>query len=322
MPLSQHPKIVETSTSLVSTLRAAAGENVPKSFRPAHAKGRLLTGTFTPTPTAATLTTAPHFTLPSTRLTLRFSSSTGHPTIPDTDPNANPRGLAIRFHLPSTADGKRHHTDIIAHSTPLFPVSTGEQFLEFLQAAGAAGTDGGKALGAFLATHPETKRFLTEDRRSPESFATERFFGVNAFKFVDGEGKERFVRYRVLPTAGHHALSPEEVAGKSATYLYDELAARVETGPPIAYKLVVQVAEEGDVVDNATVVWPEERTVVELGEIRVEGILGREKSLEEERRVIFDPVPRVQGIEGSGDPLVEVRASVYLVSGRERRGAA
>ena len=31
--------------------------------------------------------------------------------IPDTDPNASPRGCAIRFHL---AD--RVHTDIIAHS--------------------------------------------------------------------------------------------------------------------------------------------------------------------------------------------------------------
>ena len=32
-------------------------------------------------------------------------------------------------------------------------------------------------------------------------------------------------------------------------------------------------------------------------------------------------MPRVEGLEGSGDPLIEVRAGVYLVSGREMRAA-
>jgi catalase len=39
----------------------------------------------------------------------------------------------------------------------------------------------------------------------------------------------------------------------------------------------------------------------------------------ERRRIIFDPVPRVDGIEAAGDPLTEVRADIYLLSGRRRR---
>ena len=39
----------------------------------------------------------------------------------------------------------------------------------------------------------------------------------------------------------------------------------------------------------------------------------------ERRRIIFDPVPRVDGIDAAGDLLTDVRADIYLLSGRRRR---
>jgi len=42
----------------------------------------------------------------------------------------------------------------------------------------------------------------------------------------------------------------------------------------------------------------------------------------EHRRIIFDPIPRVDGIEPSDDPLLELRAAIYLLSGRRRREAS
>ena len=41
----------------------------------------------------------------------------------------------------------------------------------------------------------------------------------------------------------------------------------------------------------------------------------------EQLRIIFDPIPRVDGIEASADPLFEPRANIYLMSGRRRREA-
>jgi catalase len=41
----------------------------------------------------------------------------------------------------------------------------------------------------------------------------------------------------------------------------------------------------------------------------------------EMRKIIFDPIPRVEGIDPSDDPLFEVRAALYLLSGRRRRSA-
>ncbi|HZY90751.1 MAG TPA: catalase, partial [Gemmataceae bacterium] len=136
-------------------------------FRPAHAKGLMCSGTFTPSPEAARLTRAPHASRPSTPVTVRYSDSTGVPTIPDNDPaQSGPCGIAIRFHLAEHA-----HTDVIAHSTDGFPVRTGEEFLEFLRDAAAAGAGKPEALGSFLATHPNAKRYVETPKPIPTSFA-------------------------------------------------------------------------------------------------------------------------------------------------------
>ncbi|KAJ4311356.1 hypothetical protein N0V94_007991 [Neodidymelliopsis sp. IMI 364377] len=315
MPFSEDPEVLETSYGLVSTLRAAASQPT-QEFRPAHAKGQLLTGTFTPTEIASSLTNAPHFNTSNIPITVRFSSSTGLPHIPDTDANANPRGFAIRFHLPEI-NGRRQHTDIIAHSTKYFPTRTGAEFLEFLQAAG--GANASEAVPEFLSRHPETVRFLQDPKPSPVSFATEKFFGVNAFVFIK-EGKTTTLRYRIIPVAGEQHFDTTALETKSPTYFFDELSERIQS-TPIEFKLVAQIAEHGDVTDDATEIWPEEREIVELGTLRIEKVLPEEESLLQQKKIIFDPIPRVDGVQASDDPLLEVRANVYLKSGQQRRAA-
>ena len=288
------------------------GKNAEPSV--AHAKGVLLSGTFTPTPLAAHLSRAEHFTSPSTKVIARFSSSTGLPQISDTDPNSNPRGLAVRFLLPPSSEGKRRHTDIVAHSTPRFPVRTGPEFLAFFHAVQA----GPSAVGAFLDAHPAAAAFVGYPKPFPVDLGREAFYSVSAFKFVSDTGKETYVRYRFVPPQGTKYLSAEEVEGKGADYLFGQVEEAVKT-TGVEFKLVVQLAQEGDVVDDATVVWPEDRELVELGTIRLDGVV--RDNAEEQRKIIFDPVPRVDGVEPSGDSLIDVRAAAYLVSGKERRAA-
>jgi len=172
----------------------------------------------------------------------------------------------------------------------------------------------------FLSRHPETVRFLQDPKPSPVSFGTQVYFGVNAFKFVNKEGKVTFVRYRVVPVAGVQYVGDEELKTMAENYLFDETPKRLEAGP-IEFKLMAQVAEEGDVTDSALEIWPEERELVELGVIRVEKTMSGEESLKEEKNIIFDPIPRVEGVDVSDDPLLDVRASVYLISGKQRRAA-
>ncbi len=155
----------------------------------------------------------------------------------------------------------------------------------------------------------------------PASFAQERYFGVNAFKLVAASGEGTFVRYRIQPVAGVKELGTDAdaVAGKSADFLYEELKGRLAAGTPVEFKLTAQVAEAGDVTNDNTAKWPETREVVELGTISLTGVL--DDNAAEQKHIIFDPVPRVEGLEPSDDPLLDVRAGVYLISGRERRAA-
>ena len=81
----------------------------------------------------------------------------------------------------------------------------------------------------------------------------------------------------------------------------------------------MQVASDGDVVDDATVHWPADRPVFRFGRIVLSEVVADQDS--EQKRIIFDPIPRVDGIDPSADPLLELRAAVYLMSGRRRRQA-
>ena len=317
MPLPTDQKIIALSQDLLQQFDTVFG--LHPGFRPAHAKGTLLKGTFTPSSGAASLTRAPHIVRESTPVTLRFSDSTGIPLVPDNDPNANPRGLAIRFHL-----GEHIHTDIIGHSTNGFPTHTGQEFLEFLRALAA--TDPSKPsptpIEAFLSTHPKALAFVQASKLTPSSFARESYFGVTAMRFTNKDGISRYGRYRIVPDAGTDHLSDAVTAGKSANFLFDELAERIAQGP-IVFHIFVQLANDGDTVDDATVHWPEERTLLDLGKITLTEPVAdnAHEQQKEQKQIIFDPIPRVEGIEPSADPLIELRAAVYLLSGRRRRAA-
>jgi catalase len=283
-------------------------------FRPVHAKGLMCSGTFTPSPEAAKLTRAPHASRPSTPVTVRYSGAPGVPTAPDNDPQrSGPRGIAVRFHLSDHA-----HTDIVAHSTNGFPVRTGEEFLEFLHAAAAAGAGRPEALGTFLATHPSAKRFVEGAKPIPTSFAREAFFAVTSFRFTNAGGVSRHGRFRIRPEEGTEYLSAEEAAAKSENFLSDEIGPRLARGP-FRLGVFAQMAGPGDDVTDASATWPDGREELPFGTLTLTTRVDDQEP--ERRRIIFDPVPRVDGIDPSGDPLTEVRSDIYLLSGRRRRTA-
>jgi catalase len=313
LPLPTDEKLIALAQDLIQQIDTIFG--LHPGFRPAHAKGTMLRGKFTPSPGAASLTRAPHLNRESTPVTVRFSNSTGVPLVPDNDPNANPRGLAIRFHL-----AEHVHTDIVSHSTDGFPTRTGQEFLEFLRAVAA--TDPSKPsptpIEAFLGTHPKALAFVQAPKPAPSSFAREAFFGITAMRFTNKAGVSRYGRYRIVPEAGVDHLPDAIAGGKSANFLFDELAERIAKGP-ITFRILAQLANDGDTVDDATIHWPEERTLLDLGAITLTEPVA--DNAHEQKHIIFDPIPRVDGIDPSDDPLLELRAAIYLLSGRRRRAA-
>ena len=316
MPLTPDEKLLALSRETLAVFDKANG-GVHPGFRPAHAKGILLKGTFTPSSEAASLTRAPHLHRNSTPVTARFSDFAGIPTVADNDPQgAGPRGFAVRFHL-----AEHVHTDIIGHSVDNFPVRTAEGLVEFLNAVIATDPKGPhpNSIEQFLGAHPAALTFVQIPKPIPTSFAKESFFAVSAFRFTNTDGISRYGRYRVLPAAGTEYLDETAAAARSPNFLFEEIRERIGK-EPVRFRVAVQLAQDGDIIDDATVRWPEQRTQLAFGEISLQEIAANNAS--EQQHIIFDPIPRVDGIEASVDPLFEPRANIYLMSGRRRRAAS
>jgi catalase len=280
--------------------------------RPVHAKGIVCEGTFTATKAAAGLSSAAHLQGKPVPVTIRFSDGAPDPSIPDNSPNANPRGIAIRFKL---ADGDK--TDIVALSHNGFIVANGEEFLALQKSILA--TDPSKPhpwpVEQFLGAHPRALKFVQDPSPAPVSFATMPFYSNNAFVFVNKKGVKQAFRYQILPVEGSHFLSDADAKTKSADYLSDDLRARLPK-QPIKSRLVAQLPNAGDSTNDGTLVWPDDRKTVELGTITITNVVADSDAAQ--KAVAFDPTILTPGIELSDDELPALRSLVYGISAMHR----
>jgi catalase len=296
---------------IVDIQQALAGPH--PGFRSAHAKGIVCTGTFVAGPEAKRITKAAHLQGQSIPVTLRFSNGSGDPTAHDGVPDV--RGLAVKFQLP---DGRK--TDLLAISNEAFLARTAEDFLAFLQAQlpdPATGKPNPEAVPKFVASHPAVGAFVGRlmQKPVPASLAQATYFAINAFRFTAADGSSRFGRYRWVPEAGGALLNPEEAGKRDPNFLHAELKTRLAKGPA-TFRLNLQIGEPTDPTNDATILWPAERRIVELGRLQIEAV--SPTSADDERRLIFDPTKLTEGIELSDDPIPAARSAAYSVS-YERR---
>ena len=280
---------------VVDAINAISGTH--PGHRAAHAKGTLMAGTFTPN--ASGLTTAAHMQDAPSRVTVRFSNGGGDPNIPDYAQEG--RGMATKFYLP---DGEK--TDIVALTLPSFFVRTPEDFLSFTRAR----MDPEKLMPDWIGAHPEAlptlQAFLAAGL--PASYATRVYNSIHSFRWIDADGKSRYVRYRWEPEAGEETLSAEDAKARGRDYLQEEIVARGES----AFRLLVVIADESDPVDDPTVPWPDERERVEVGRLVLDG-----PDTEREQGddvLVFDPTRVIDGIELSDDPILRFRSDAYRES--------
>ena len=280
-------------------------DGVHPGFRAFHAKGVVVEGTFKASAEAARLSSAALFNGHTIAVTARFSDGSGMPTVPDGSP-AMPRGIAIKYHLPGGRD-----TDMVTNSFKFFPVGTGEDFRDLLQAIVASPPDAPHPtkLEQFFGSHPNAPKAIGS-LPIPDSFADEEYHGIDAFIFVSKSGQRQAVRYVIAPEKVVH-IAPEEAAKQSPNYLFDDLVKRIAQ-KPIVFHVKAQLAEPGDQTKDASQPWPDDRKVVELGVLTLTKVVPN--SAEVEKKLLFVPTNLTPGIELSDDPLPSVRAAAYGVS--------
>jgi catalase len=172
-------------------------------------------------------------------------------------------------------------------------------------------------LGAWLGEHPEAGPAIQAVlmKEPLRSFATVPYFSPHFFALVDADGNRTWVRWRWYPDEGEQRISDDDARALGRDYLHDELADRLATGT-IGFELQLQLAGEGDALDDPTQVWPDDDQLVAAGRLEITELI---EDPEREGHIdVFDPNRVVDGVEVSDDPVLRARREAYSVSAYKR----
>jgi catalase len=239
----------------------------------------------------------------------RFSLPGGNPFVSDSP--ASVRGMGLDF---TPGNGEEWRTAMV--DIPVFAVSTAQGFYDQLLASKpdpATGQPDPEKLKAFFAAHPESVRALTIIKAKPFSsgFDNSTFNSLNAFRFINADDVSTPVRWSMEPVDAFKPEDPAQSANPDKNYLFDDLIARIHSGP-VQWRLMLTVGQPGDPTDDATIPWPEDREHVDAGTLTLDQV--EAEAAGNCRDINFDPLVLPIGIAPSDDPMLSARSAVYSQS--------
>jgi len=304
-------------------------ERIPE--RAVHARGVGAHGYFEAYGNATELTKA-HFLQPGvvTPVFTRFSTVAGSRGASDLARDV--RGFAVKFY---TQEGVY---DLVGNNMPVFFIQDSIKFPDFVHAVkpephneipqGASAHD---TFYDFISANPESTHMLLwamSDRALPRSLRMMEGFGVHTFRFVNAEGKWRFVKFHWKPMLGTHSVvwdEAQQISGKDQDFHRRDLWANIEMGAYPEWELGVQVVEEEDehkfdfdILDSTKLIPEELVPVLPIGKM----VLNRnvDNYFAETEQVAFCLSHIVPGIDFSNDPLLQGRLFSYLDTQLKRLG--
>ena len=305
-------------------------ERIPE--RVVHARGSGAHGFFQVYESMQEYTKAKFLQDPSvkTPVFVRFSAVVGSRGSADTVRDV--RGFATKFY---TEDG---NYDLVGNNMPVFFIQDAIKFPDMVhaikpepdwevpQASSAHDT-----FWDFVVNTPETAHtvmWLMSDRGIPRSFRMMEGFGVNTFRFVNAQGKARFVKFHWKPLLGVHSLvwdEAQKLSGKNPDFHRRDLWDAINEGNYPEYEFGVQMVEEADEfkygfdILDPTKFWPEEMIPVKIiGKMTLNRNV--DNFFSETEQVAFCPANVVPGIDFSDDPLLQGRLFSYLDTQLSRLG--
>jgi catalase len=239
----------------------------------------------------------------------RFSVGGGSPKASDKAKSV--RGLALKFNGPR---GESWETANI--SAPVFFANSPENFVKFLEARRpdpATGRPDPAKVKAFNDSHPDAKPQIEWLAKAPvpASYATVNYWGANAFEFTTPANKKVFGKWMFEAASGQKGLSDDELKQLGDDFLADELRKRA-ADKSIAFNFNVQIAEQGDVVNDATVPLPANRKVVTAGRLVIDKVEAGPGGACD--KITYNPLVLPKGVGPSADPTLVARPASYGIS--------
>jgi catalase len=278
-------------------------------YRRAHAKGLCFSGTFQATGAGTALSSASALAAGNYPVIGRFSVAGGNPLASDGRNVFDSMALLLR-----TPDGEEWR--MAMDHTPIFPVADVASFVA-LQRATRPDPKTSKpdpaVMKPFLAAHPEVKGFQDYIAKAvlPNSFANATYYSINAFRFTDGGGANRLVRWQFDPETRLAGLNKMRLDRLPRDYLFQEMIARTAKAPS-RWHLRLVVANVGDVTDKATVAWTGPHRTIDAGTLVLTAVQPEETGAC--RDLNFDPTILPRGVAISDDPLLAARSKTYSSS--------
>lgn len=298
------PELVDAVNGTPDAASRAAGKAVKLRN---HAKGFCTSGTFKPDPQLQKTLDIPFFQQESIKVTARFSLGGTNPQISDKTPG---RFLSLKI------DGEKENLNFVTTNVPVFFASHLEDFFTF-QTKVKQGAEGRQWL---IDNQPDAKAFFDYLKQLPPSpsFANSRYFGVNSFLFTTPKGGAQHSetvagKWIFEPVAGTAALSAKELSDLSDDFLKAELLERIKT-QPAQWNLYIQLAEAGDEINDPTVIWPETRQRLLVGQVIINGERDSDPQVMQCDKGIFNPMLLPKGITASADPILNARTAAYVES--------
>lgn len=290
---------------------AALDDNGGKhpGYRRAHAKGLCFSGMFAANGAGTALSTARAFAAGSYPVIGRFSVAGGNPLASDGRNVFHSMALLLK-----TPDGQQWR--MAMDHTPIFPVADIAAFVALQRVTKpdpATGKPDPARMKPFMAAHPEVKAFQDYMAKAvlPNSFANATYYSINAFRFTDGTGTVRLVRWQFVPETPLVGLDKAHLDQLPRDYLFREMIARTARGPS-RWHLRLVAANPGDVTDKATVAWTGPHRTIDAGTLTITTVAPEETGAC--RDLNFDPTILPMGIGLSDDPLLAARSKTYSSS--------
>lgn len=304
-----------TPTEVVDAIEGAFG--VHPGQRRNHPKGTCAAGELVGAPAAAAYSRSALFSGKPVPVIARFSVAGGSARLPDAARGA--RGMALQFTLP---DGSLQHMTML--NTPVFSAATPETFRDLMLALKPdplTGKPDPAKLAAFKASHPDNlaqASFLSQ-HNPPPSYTHSAYFGIHTFRFLDRNDRPTLVRWRFVPQDGELALTDAQMKSMPAEFLEPALLARTRQGP-VRWDYWLSIGEPGDVEDDPTIAWPEDRRQVKAGTLSITAASPQQGGICEKTN--FDPLVMADGIAPTRDPILLFRSPAYAISfGRRLSGS-
>lgn len=294
-------------TEMVNQFERTSGKY--EGFRRSGAKGICAMGEFVGSAEGKNISISSAFSGHVIPVIVRFSMGGANPKAADN--TKSQRNLALQFNLPGNEVWQMGNI-----SAPVFGSATPEQLfgrLQSLQADPTTKTADPVKVKAFADANPavlmQGKYFAS--KAVPASYVSTNYWGVHGFGFSNASNQKVWGKWIFEPIEGVQTLSDEQAKAKDPNFLFDDLRQRVAAGKA-SFNFNLEIAQTGDILDNATIPLPEGRKKVTLGVLKVVSV--SPDNTGPCLNITFDPNNMPKGVEGAADPMLRARTASYAIA--------